>query len=80
MAVVSGRIQIREYTDKEGNKRKVAEIVTDNIYFGDSRRTSDSSVAVSGGYQNDSGSDDDYSAPVIEPDFTEIEDDGELPF
>lgn len=78
MAVVSGRIQIREYTDREGNKRRVAEIVTDNIYFGDSKRTSGSSGAASSGYQSDSGSD--YSAPVIEPDFTEIEDDGELPF
>lgn len=37
MAVVSGRLQIRSYTDKDGNKRKVTEIVADNVYFGDSK-------------------------------------------
>ena len=37
MAVVSGRLQIRSWTDKEGNKRKTAEIVADNVYFGDSK-------------------------------------------
>lgn len=40
MAVVSGRLQIRNYTDKEGNKRRVAEIVADNVYFGDSKNSS----------------------------------------
>ena len=38
MAVVDGRLQIREWTDKQGNKRKSAEVVVDHIYFGDSRR------------------------------------------
>lgn len=38
MAVVSGRLQIRNWTDKEGNKRRSAEVVADNIYFGDSKR------------------------------------------
>ena len=38
MAVVSGRLQIRSYTDKEGNKRRSAEVVADNVYFGDSKR------------------------------------------
>lgn len=38
MAVVSGRLQIRAWTDKEGNKRNVAEVVADNVYFGDSKR------------------------------------------
>ena len=42
MAVVSGRLQIRNWTDKEGNKRRSAEVVADNVYFGDSRRDSDS--------------------------------------
>lgn len=37
MAVVSGRLQIRGWTDKDGNKRKTAEIVADNVYFGDSK-------------------------------------------
>lgn len=40
MAVVSGRLQIRSWTDKEGNKRRSAEVVVDNMYFGDSRRDS----------------------------------------
>ena len=38
MAVVSGRLQIRGWTDKEGNKRRTAEVVAENIYFGDSKR------------------------------------------
>ncbi len=37
MAVVSGRLQIRDWTDKEGNKRRTAEVIADNIYFGDSK-------------------------------------------
>ena len=38
MAVVSGRLQIRDWTDREGGKRRSAEIVVDNMYFGESRR------------------------------------------
>ena len=38
MAVVSGRLQIRNWEDKEGNKRKTAEIVAESVYFGDSKR------------------------------------------
>ena len=38
MAVVSGRLQIRGWTDKDGNKRRTAEVVADNVYFGDSKR------------------------------------------
>ena len=38
MAVVEGRLQIRDWTDKDGNKRKTAEVVADNVYFGDSKR------------------------------------------
>jgi single-strand DNA-binding protein len=38
MIVVSGRLQIRSYTDKDGNKRKAAEVVADNCYFGDSKK------------------------------------------
>ncbi len=40
MAVVSGRLQIRNWTDKDGTKRRAAEIVADSIYFGDSRQDS----------------------------------------
>ena len=38
MIVVSGRLQIRSWTDKDGNKRRTAEVVADNCYFGDSKR------------------------------------------
>ena len=40
MAVAEGRLQIREWTDKDGNKRRTAEVVADNVYFGDSKRDS----------------------------------------
>lgn len=40
MAVVSGRLQIRGWTDKDGNKRKTAEIVAESVYFGDSKNDS----------------------------------------
>ena len=57
MAVVSGRLQIRNWTDTEGSKRRSAEVVADNIYFGNSKRDSDR-----GGGQNNSGQQD-YGAP-----------------
>ena len=41
MAVVEGRLQMRDWTDKEGNKRRSAEVVADNVYFGDSKRDGD---------------------------------------
>ena len=40
MAVVTGRLQIRDWQDKDGNKRRSAEVVADNVYFGDSKRDS----------------------------------------
>ena len=49
MAVVSGRLQIRSWTDKEGNKRRTAEVVADNVYFGDSKRDGDNAGASYGG-------------------------------
>ena len=39
-AVVSGRLQIRNYTDKDGNKRRASEVVADSVYFGDSKKSS----------------------------------------
>ena len=38
MAVVEGRLQIRDWTDKDGGKRRTAEVIADNVYFGDSKR------------------------------------------
>ena len=48
MIVVSGRLQIRSWTDKDGNKRRTAEVVAENCYFGDSKRESDGGSAYGG--------------------------------
>ena len=81
MAVVEGRLQMRNYTDRDGNKRTAAEVVADNIYFGDSRRDNEG-----GGYPPYSApahtAAPSYGAPAPAGDqFAELsEDDGELPF
>ena len=59
MAVVDGRLQIRDWTDKEGNKRRSAEVVADSVYFGDSKREGGS-----GGQESYSGGYGGYSAPA----------------
>ena len=48
MAVVSGRLQIRSWTDKDGNKRRTAEVVADNVYFGESRRSNEGNSSYGG--------------------------------
>ena len=85
MAVVSGRLQIRNWTDKEGNKRRTAEIVADNVYFGDSKRDGDSGNAFGGNTYGAPAAPDfgGYSAPASSPasDFAMLEDDdATLPF
>ena len=55
LAVVEGRLQIRDWTDKDGNKRRSAEVVADNVYFGDSKRDAESAGPYSGGYSAPSG-------------------------
>ena len=50
MAVVSGRLQIRNWTDKEGNKRRSAEVVADSVYFGDSKKSTDGNSSYQGQY------------------------------
>jgi single-strand DNA-binding protein len=45
MACVSGRLQIRIWTDKDGNKRRSAEVIADNVYFADSKNAADSSAS-----------------------------------
>ena len=52
MAVVEGRLQLRDWTDKEGNKRRAAEVVADNVYFGDSKRDAEASGSFSSGYSS----------------------------
>lgn len=46
MAVVEGRLQVRLWTDKDGAKRRTTEVVADNVYFGDSKRVSDSDTSL----------------------------------
>ena len=93
MIVVSGRLQIRSWTDKDGNKRRTAEVVADNCYFGDSKRDSGSDSyggntyggnsygsAYSAPAGNNYGG---YSAPASAPasDFAMLDDDdAQLPF
>ena len=48
MIVVSGRLQIRNWNDKEGNKRRTAEVVADNVYFGESRRSNEGNTGFGG--------------------------------
>jgi len=78
MAAVTGRLQIRDWTDKDGNKRRSAEVVADNIYFTESKKSRDSSVGSS--IQRDDYSQS-FPAPVEGSDFSELDmDDGDLPF
>ena len=83
MAVVEGRLQIRDWTDKDGGKRRSAEVVADNVYFGDSKRDGGDNSGYNPGYApapaSHSAAPSNFSASGS--DFAEIgEDDGELPF
>ena len=70
MAVVSGRLQIRSWTDKDGNKRRTAEVVADNVYFGESKSGSASSEPSTSLYTT-----------TGMPEYTMLEDDdAQLPF
>ena len=72
MAVVEGRLQIRDWTDKAGNKRTTAEVVADNVYFADSKR-SESNENQKENFNALSGRMSDDFVPISE-------EDGELPF
>lgn len=84
MAVVEGCLQIRDWTDKDGNKRRSAEVVADRVYFGDSKREGGSSgqESYSGGYGGYSAPAGGYPAqPDSDSEFTELTtDDGNFPF
>ena len=92
MIVVSGRLQIRSWNDKDGNKRRTAEVVADNCYFGDSRRDGESTGSYGGntyggnayGGNNYGGNNyGGYAAPAANPasDFAMLDDDdAQLPF
>jgi single-strand DNA-binding protein len=92
MAVVEGRLQIRDWTDKDGGKRRSAEVIADNVYFGDSKRDGESGGYSGGGSDRGGGS---YPGPTggyappptggpSGPSGNEFgdlaDDDGELPF
>ena len=94
MIVVSGRLQIRNWTDKDGNKRRTAEVVADNCYFGDSKRDADSGSSYGGNtyggnsygnaYSAPAGNNYGYAAPAASApasDFAMLDDDdAQLPF
>ena len=85
MAVVSGRLQIRGWTDKDGNKRKSAEVVADHVYFGDSNKEASGGDSYGSSYGSNYGGGygQNYPAPAYpEPgEFSELtDDDGQLPF
>ena len=66
--VVEGRLQIRDWTDKEGGKRRSAEVIADNVYFGDSKPKEDGAPST----------DADFGVPPS--DFTPDFGDDEAPF
>ena len=79
MAVVEGRLQIRDWTDKDGGKRRSAEVVADNVYFGDSKRDGGDSSGYSAAPAYKNAAPSNFNAGGS--DFAEIgEDDGALPF
>lgn len=87
---VSGRLQIRDWNDKDGNKRRSAEVVADNVYFADSKPTgstqqssySDYSAPAANSYQSSGYNNSGYGniSSDYRSEYSEIEDDGDLPF
>ena len=88
MIVVSGRLQIRSWNDKDGNKRRTAEVVADSCYFGDSKKESTGGSTGSynapggyGGYPETMAAINRYTSPPPQSDFAMLEDDdAQLPF
>lgn len=72
MAVVEGRLQIRDWTDNNGNKRRNTEVLVENIYFGDSKNTKPGEPATERSPN---------AAPPPKQEYTDMSDDQEeLPF
>ena len=86
LAVVSGRLQIRSWVDDDGNKRRTAEVVADNIYFGSSKRDSGSPAATHNTLAGDAGNSSfsetlAYAQSKMGSDFAMLDDDdAQLPF
>lgn len=77
MACVSGRLQLRDWTDKDGNKRRNAEVIADNVYFADSKPAAENGGGIP------TGTAPAYAMPTAEPagNFAPIyADDEQLPF
>ena len=70
LAVVEGRLQIRDYVGRDGGKRRAVEIVAENIYFAGAKAAPPS----------EGNADEASLPPAPEQDFTDQDDDGELPF
>lgn len=70
MVLLEGRIEVRSYRDKEGNKRTAWDVVADRVYFGDSK-PSEGTNSIQGDIQD---------GTEAHAEFSEIEDDGDLPF
>ena len=79
MAVVSGRLQIRSWNDKDGNKRRTAEVLAENVYFADSKSESGENQANTGGFTPPAYPTPGYAPPAGE--FAPLDDeDAQLPF
>ena len=75
MAAVTGRLQIRDWTDTEGRKRRNAEVIAEHVYFTESKKSREGAAAEPSGY-DESG----YASDVATSEFYEIADEGDLPF
>ena len=69
MAVVDGRLQTRSYQDRDGNKRTAVEVVSDHVYFGDSRKK-----------ESEGNAPEDELPDTEGQKFAELDDSSDLPF
>ena len=78
MAAVTGRLQIRDWTDKDGNKRRSAEVVAESIYFTESKKSREANIIHTDAKDDYNPS---FATPVESSEFAELDmDEGELPF
>ena len=90
MIIVSGRLQIRNWVDKEGNKRRNAEVVADSVYFGESKKATEENrpnrapqqaPAQDGGFPETMAMLERYGVPAGQSEFTMLDDDdAQVPF
>ena len=96
LTAVAGKLQIRDWVDNDGNKRRTAEVIADNVYFAESKKSREANSGYSAppaysqpqgnapsqmSSRDDEGVDTGYSSPVSPSEYAELEiDDGELPF